>query len=94
MRTITRKIATAFNAHKPLKIANTETDGQAVWLHGNKIVERRTDGVYATLAGWNTPTTKERVNGITGAGFHTVKREARLNGQPVGTREWVKVANA
>ena len=93
MRIITRQIAAAFNAEKSLKVGNTKTDGQAVFLHGNKIVERRSDGVYATLAGWNTPTTRERVNGVTGARFHCVKHEAHLNGMPVGDSDWIKVSN-
>ena len=64
MRKITKQIAEAFYAERELKINNTYTDGQAVWLHGNKIIERRRDGIWFTLAGWNTNTTRERLNGI------------------------------
>lgn len=92
MKKITQQIKEAFNAGKPLSISNTRTDGQSVWLFGNKIIQRRPDGVYATLAGWNTPTTRERVNGITGAGFHQKNRLAYLNGTEVNPTEWIFVA--
>jgi len=98
MRKITQRIKTAFEAGKSLTIGNTRTDGQSVWLHGNKIVTRgpifgRHGGgasglVFATLAGWNTPTTRERVNGITGLDFHQVNFEARLNGEPIDPSDW------
>jgi hypothetical protein len=62
MRLITEKIATAFNQNKPLSIGNTTTDGNAIYLHGNKILERRGDGIYWNLCGWNTRTTRERLS--------------------------------
>ena len=91
MRQITQRIKDAFDAGKSLQISNTRTDGQSVWLHGNEIVRREGNKVLATLAGWNTPTTRERVNGVTGAGFHQVNFEAFLNGKPVSDREWIVI---
>lgn len=65
MRKETAKIAAAFKAGKPAKAARTETDGKRVWLHGNLIAERRDDGfIMLTLSGWNSPTTRDRLNGI------------------------------
>lgn len=65
MRKITKQIADAFYKQRRLAISNTRTDGQCVWLHGNKIIERQKDGtIWFTLAGWNTVTTRERLNGI------------------------------
>jgi hypothetical protein len=64
MRKITKKIANAFHNQQRLTVSNTTTDGSAVWLHGNKIIERRQDGIWFTLAGWNTVTTRERLTGI------------------------------
>lgn len=93
MRNITKQIKAAFDAGKSCTIGNTRTDGQSVWLHGNKIVERKPDGsLWATLSGWNTPTTRERVNGITGAGFYQKDFGAYLNDAPVDPSDWVKVA--
>ena len=42
MRKITQKIANAFANGESLKIANTETDGRSVWLHGNEIARMTT----------------------------------------------------
>lgn len=91
MRLITKKIHLAFFAGRALTLGNTRTDGNSVWLHGNKIVEMREDGVYATLAGWNTPTTRERVNGITGARFSQKNFTPHLDGKPIDANEWHKV---
>jgi len=87
MRAITKRIAAAFEARKALTIDNTATDGQTVSLFGNRIIERRTDGVWWTLAGWNTPTTKERVSGITGV---RVGSEYIRNNN-IKSSEWYKV---
>lgn len=65
MRQETLKIATAFKNGKPARGALTETDGKRVWLFGNLIAERMPDGVLMlTLAGWNSATTRDRLNGI------------------------------
>ncbi len=89
MRKITQEIKKAFEQGTAKKIGNTRTDGVSVFLHGNEIVRRDVSGlVFATLAGWNTPTTRERVNGITGFGFHSVGFEACINGQPIDSSAW------
>lgn len=89
MRKVTQQIKEAFEERKAKTVGNTHTDGESVWLHGNKIVTRDPSGVViATLAGWNTPTTRERVNGITGLGFHQVNFEACLNGQIIDPFAW------
>ena len=59
MRKITQEIAAAFNARKSKTNGATVTDGEAIYLHGHKIVERRDGVVHVTLAGWNTTTTRE-----------------------------------
>ena len=93
MRKITASIKEAFESGKSKTIGNTATDGSTVWLHGNAIIKREEDGnIYATLAGWNTPTTKERTNGIVNAGFHTVKGQAMRNNEPVDDNSWIKIS--
>ena len=67
MRKISKQIATAFLKGHRAKASNTATDGQAVYLHGNMIAERRKDGVWMTLSGWGTVTTRERLNTIADA---------------------------
>ncbi len=95
MRKVTSDIKQAFEQGTPLKIGNTRTDGTSVFLHDNEIVRRDISGVvFATLAGYNTPTTRERVNGITGMGFHQVGFVACIDGGPVCEDDWfVKTVN-
>lgn len=95
MRKVTERIKQAFEQGNSLKIGNTRTNGTSVFLHGNEIIRRDISGlVFATLAGWNTPTTRERVNGITGMGFHQVGFVACIDGEPVCEDDWfVKTAN-
>jgi hypothetical protein len=89
MRQVTKKIKEAFEQGKSLKIDNTETDGQTVWLYGNAIVKRDPDGLVRwSLAGWNTPTTRERVNGIANAGVCQFKFEPVLNGEVIDSSDW------
>ena len=92
MRKVTAQIKAAFEQGTSLKVGNTETDGKTVWLHGNAIVKRDPDGLVRwSLAGWNTPTTRERVNGIANAGVHQVKFEPVLNGHIIDPSDWFAV---
>ena len=89
MRKVTAQIKQAFEQGEPLKIGNTRTDGTSVFLHGNEIIRRDISGlVFATLAGHNTRTTRERVNGIAGMGFHQVGFVACLDGEPISESDW------
>ena len=77
MRKITQRVATAFYNHSRLSISNTMTDGESVWLHGNKIIKRESNEIYFSLSGWNTLTTRERINGIVGNNvIYRIKGEA------------------
>mgnify|MGYP001233397637 CR=1 FL=1 len=61
MRKVTEQIKLAFEQGTSKKVGNTETDGQTVWLHGNAIIKRDAFGVVEwSLAGWNTPTARDR----------------------------------
>jgi len=92
MRKVTEQIKQAFEQGTSKKVGNTETDGQTVWLHGNAIVKRDPSGlVLATLAGWNTPTTRERVNGITGLCIHQSNFVPMLNGSEIDSFDWIAV---
>lgn len=66
MRIVTRKVVESFIAGSRRTVGNTRTDGTILTLHGNRIAERMPDGsIVATLAGWPTVTTRERLNGLT-----------------------------
>ncbi|SVD06445.1 uncharacterized protein METZ01_LOCUS359299 [marine metagenome] len=65
MRKVTRTIAEAFFSGVAKASGNTCTDGDNVWLHGNKIAEKDEFGnLYISNAGWKSNTTKERLNGL------------------------------
>jgi len=67
MRKIEQVVCGAFVRGESASLDNSMTDGNHLYLHGNLIVERKPDGtVMATLAGWNTPTTRSRINAVAG----------------------------
>lgn len=64
MKRVTEQTVTAFMQGKKKSISNTQSTGDALYLHGNMIA-RRVDGkIFATNAGWPTVTTRERLNGL------------------------------
>ena len=65
MRKVTRTIVEAFYSGVAKTSGNTCTDGNNVWLHGNKIAEKDELGnLLITNAGFETNVTKERLNGL------------------------------
>jgi hypothetical protein len=65
MRTVTQKVVKAWQMGSTKKVDNTRTDGSRIYLHGNCIAKRDENGsVYISDGGWNTLTTRERLNGI------------------------------
>ena len=98
MRKVTNQIAKSFFNGQSKTVGNTRTDGNSVWLHGNKIAEKIDNGLKLTLAGWNTPTTRERLNGILqvfnlDGSYNQQDFEAYFNGQMIDAREWQTVSH-
>lgn len=90
MRKITMEAVRAFDGGYNFKKQNTEVNDHGYFLHGNKIAEYtsllKNDGnknINITLAGWNTNTTRERLNGLRGVKITTKQGQAYLNG-----KEW------
>jgi len=84
MRKVTREIIKSWARGESRTIGNTSTDGETIWLHGNSIVWKTEDAdvIGLTLHGWNTVTTRERLNGVLnfyGIGY----RFAQRNFEPV-----------
>lgn len=71
MRKIESQLIAAISAGREFKSANTTVDntdhGQIVRLHGNKIAQIDGSTLYITSAGWETTTTKSRLNAILSA---------------------------
>lgn len=65
----------AFLEKKTFKSKNTKSTGDELHLHGNKIAYHKDGEIHATLAGYPTMTTKERLNSLSsavgGERFHT-----------------------
>ena len=64
MRNITKQIAQAFIEGRTAKFSNTASTGNALTLHGNTIATREHGTIQISSAGWQTNTTKERLNGL------------------------------
>lgn len=86
-RKITKEVIEAFMNATQIRKANTSivVDGSLVkmYLHGNLIAVRDSakDRISITSAGWQTNTTKERLNGIPGVCISQRKWVWYLNGQ-------------
>ena len=65
MRIVTETVVRAFINRKKCTVGNTYTDGTTLYLHRNAIA-RWTDKneLLVCSAGWETRTTKERLNGL------------------------------
>ena len=64
MRKITKEIMQAFIRRESKSIGNSSTDGENIYLHGH-LIARRVDGhIQINNCGYETNTTKERLNGL------------------------------
>jgi len=106
MRRITEQAVEAFWNRTPFRKDNTEVrvDGDVyMLLHGNVIAkwapdEIGGDDLSVTLAGWPTPTTRERLNGILGSeGCAVFQRDGEQffeidgNTFKIGDSDWVSI---
>lgn len=97
MRKVTSKTVKAFLNGTTASVSNTVSSGDELLLHGNVIAKRHACGkIEATLAGWPTPTTKERLNGLCellgiGRPFHQKRGEQFYGSQPIESNDWIVV---
>lgn len=85
-RKITRESIKAFIGCYNFNKDNTSVDEVArnnseLFLHGNCIASNKDGKIEVTTAGWNTTTTRERLNGIPGVQINTRKGQLYLNGE-------------
>lgn len=95
MRIITEEACRAFHNGYDFKRDNTRVEkcGEAtyMYLHDNLIAKRNPEGVFiCDGGGWQTSTTKERLNGISGVYIHQSNFKWYLNDEE-WDGEWVKV---
>jgi hypothetical protein len=94
MRKVTEIAVTNWLMRKKFRRDNTHTDGTTLYLHGHPIAKiDDNDGmVYVRSAGWETKTTKERLNGIAGVHIHQKNYQWFLNGQPwINSQDWTPI---
>lgn len=95
-RKITTEAVQAFLQGKNYKNGNTKvsTKGSVVFLslHNNLIAYKDKNGLFISLAGWNTPTTRERLNGLPGVRVNQKNFIPFLNGKEINSREFYKVS--
>ena len=97
MRKITREAVEAFEGGYKLNKQNMCVNDFGMFLHGHKIAEfecvfkaNSNNNINITLAGWNTNTTRERLNGLQGVRVTTKLGQAYLNGEKWGG-EWITI---
>jgi hypothetical protein len=90
MRKVTSSIQSAFYYGESKKVSNTHTDGKAIYLHGNKIAEKRDGYLWITNAGWQSNTTKERLNALACVSIQQKNGKWFLNGKE-WNGEWINV---
>ena len=84
MRTITRKAVEALLVGSSYKNSNTEVHDKAMYLHGNKIAWLDVNGLlWVSNCGYQTNTTKERLNGLPSVNIRQINFTWYLNG-----KEW------
>lgn len=94
-RKITIESCAAFEAGHSFKKQNTEVSSRngklIMYLHGNEIARIEDDGgISITDAGWQTATTKERLNGLSGVEIKQKNFQWHLNGAK-WDGEWIRV---
>ena len=94
-REITKQAIRAFLNDENFKLSNTEvhTDctGTYLYLFNNLIAKKVRTRISVSLAGYNTLTTIERLNGIPNVSITTRKGQAVLNGRNITDTEWVTI---
>jgi hypothetical protein len=89
-RKITDQAVSAFYAGANLTKSNMFVTQKQMYLHGNMIAKIDNGDLFITTCGWNTPTTKERLNGLSGVRVNTKAYQLYLNGKP-WDGDWIKV---
>lgn len=91
-RDITEKAVRALIAGHNFKQSNTQVKDNSMYLFGNMIATKEGRELKISLCGWNTLTTRERLNGLPRVNIKQVKGIPYLNGEPMNTRQVYTVA--
>ena len=97
MRKITKQAVIAFEGDRSFLSGNTQVRKNngvtELLLHGHTIAKKEDGDLWINLCGWNTPTTRERLNGLSNVAVRTKAGSVFLNGVEIPDDKWVKVTN-
>lgn len=96
MRNVTEQITRAFLNGYERKLSNSYTDGKSIFLWGNEIARKENGQIKINLCGYNTVTTRERLNGILEycigkRALSTKQGTVYLNGKAIPDDAWVTI---
>ena len=83
MRKITEQACGAFETGRTYCQSNTTVTEDAMLLGGHKIAFRENGKLFVSLCGYNTNTTRERLNGLTGVSVCSRNFTPYINGVEV-----------
>ena len=95
-RKITEKACRAFENGAEFKLSNTtvtvDENGKYMHLWGHCIARQLNNNkLEINLCGYNTVTTRERLNGLSGVNLRNKNFTPYLNGVEISTNAWVAV---
>lgn len=86
MRQITEIMTRAFFNGERKTLSNTTVKNHEMYLFDNKIAWIENNKLYFTMCGWNTQTTRERLNGL-GVRISQRNFEPYFNGEKIDSKK-------
>lgn len=90
-RNISEMAADAFYSGRKFKQSNTRVENSELYLHGNLIARLNGGTLQINLCGWNTQTTRERLNALQGVNLKQINFKPYLNGKEINDSGWYDV---
>lgn len=97
MRQVTKQTVLAFLNGQHMAVSNTMTNGKSLYLWGNEIARFNADGkLEISLCGYNTVTTRERLNGVLTLGGYNLRVSSKnftptINGVEISSNRYYVV---
>ena len=96
MRKITQQASSAFEQGKNFTLSNTqvkiEGNNKYMYLWGNLIARQlENKPLEINLCGYNTVTTRERLNGLWGVNLKSKQGTVYLNNEPISSDKWYSI---
>ena len=85
-RQIDEIMATRFFRGEKSTLSNTKVENKTMWLFGNKIAWIENGKLYFTLCGYNTLTTRSRLNGL-GLNIKQKAGKLYLNDEQINSKD-------